>query len=566
MINELSDLMTDYKLQLKIYNRKNTSYVMIRTVILVVEIILLILAIKNIYRLITLSGILVLFIVFMMICIRHEKVKKFIEDYNKRIEIINRYYKRINDDWDDFIDKGEDFEGDYFVSDLDLIGDHSLFQYLTICHSQRGRELLFKSLSDPDISELNNRQEAIRELNEHLEFCIILEQLSSKGVNTNDQKGAISENSKSHLIELILFSLTSLISIVLACLSLLGIISGLFLILYALILLIICYGYSFIYGKRFDDIESSCKGFDSYLDIFDLVNEQGFKSRMLKDLSEDLSKGSECIHDLTSINNLMSIKKNFIGNILFNVFFPLNSFILYKYHLINKQGLFDSLESFGLLECLISLSVMGVCQNHLCMGELNQEIDLSFDDLRHPLLKNCVGNNFECDNDMIIITGSNMSGKTSFMRTIGINLVLMYAGTYVCASSFYAPYLKIKTSMRVSDNLSKGISTFYGELLRIKDMIEMEAPFIGFIDEIFKGTNYNDRILGATSIINRLKGGSHIIFITTHDFELCDFDHVVNYYFEERYDDESISFDYKIRKGKCQTTNAKYLMERLHII
>ena len=167
-----------------------------------------------------------------------------------------------------------------------------------------------------------------------------------------------------------------------------------------------------------------------------------------------------------------------------------------------------------------------------------------------------------------IITGSNMGGKTTFLRTIGINLILMQAGTYVCGNIFSSSYFKIFTSMRVMDNIDEGISTFYGELLRIKDMVEYNGKgnMLVLVDEIFKGTNYNDRMYGAREVVNRLNNKNTLAFITTHDFELCDSEGVSNYHVKEDYEGEKIIFDYKIRKGKCNSTNALYLMEKLGIV
>ena len=161
-----------------------------------------------------------------------------------------------------------------------------------------------------------------------------------------------------------------------------------------------------------------------------------------------------------------------------------------------------------------------------------------------------------------------MGGKTTFIRTIGINLILMQSGAYVCAEEFNASYFKIFTSMRVMDNVDKGISTFYGELLRIKDMVDYNGMgnMLVLIDEIFKGTNYNDRMYGAKEVVRKLNNKSTISFITTHDFELCDSDNVVNYHVKEEYEGDKIIFDYKVRKGKCVSTNAKYLMKMLDIV
>ena len=122
--------------------------------------------------------------------------------------------------------------------------------------------------------------------------------------------------------------------------------------------------------------------------------------------------------------------------------------------------------------------------------------------------------------------------------------------------------------MRVVDDVDRGISTFYGELLRVKDMVDYNGKgnMIVLIDEIFKGTNYNDRMYGAREVVKKLNNKSTIAFITTHDFELCDEENICNYYVKESYEGQKILFDFRLRKGKCISTNAKYLMKMLDIV
>ncbi len=131
--------------------------------------------------------------------------------------------------------------------------------------------------------------------------------------------------------------------------------------------------------------------------------------------------------------------------------------------------------------------------------------------------------------------------------------------------------MTILTSMRVKDNVEEGISTFYGELLRIKKMIEysqFKKPMVCFIDEIFKGTNSLDRIAGARATIKKLSLEHCIFFMTTHDFELCNTQEIdiSNYHFDEYYQDDKIFFDYLLHKGQSQTTNGQFLLKQLGII
>lgn len=160
-----------------------------------------------------------------------------------------------------------------------------------------------------------------------------------------------------------------------------------------------------------------------------------------------------------------------------------------------------------------------------------------------------------------------MSGKTTFLRTIGINMILLHAGAPICAVSGKATPMNVYTSMRVQDNVSEGISTFYAEILRIKDMMiasEKKEKMLVLVDEIFKGTNSADRIVCAKTALEKLHLPWIITFVSTHDFELCDMDKTMNaknYHFSEYYEDDKIQFDYTLKDGRCTTTNAKQLMK-----
>lgn len=575
MKEKLNELFNLYSQEFKKYNRYNHYLILVRTTIFILFIALLFATIqidflKNSF----IYLFLILLFLFVGICIYHQNINHFVNQYSQMIDVIQCYFYRINGEWKTFKDKGEDFKGNHYLYDLDIIGDNSLFQYLCIAKSQGGRKKLFQKLTCQGIEHLNDRQDTILELNENIDFCIKFEEMMSREMkkDLHSQIQSMNIKTSTHFIEFILFSLLSIVSLISGVLAFFQVIEAPIFIMIALILLTLSLIYNLIYHNEFRNVETYIQGFSLLDEIYCFIDSYTFKGKILNDIVSSIHNGRQSIHAIKRIDDLVSFRKNFLGYIIANSLFPLNSYILYLYHQLNDISLKEldqSLSSLEELEAYISLAVIGVCNENISMPHLSDKIELDFKEIRHPLLKECVDNSFCCENNIVIITGSNMSGKTSFMRTIGMNLVLMYAGTYVQASCFKAPYLNIFTSMRVKDDIDKGISTFYGELLRIKDMIDyQETPFIGFIDEIFKGTNYNDRIFGAEAVIQKLSKEHVILFISTHDFELCDINNpkLVNYYFEESYVNDNICFDYKIKAGKCKTTNARYLMGRLGIL
>jgi DNA mismatch repair ATPase MutS len=174
---------------------------------------------------------------------------------------------------------------------------------------------------------------------------------------------------------------------------------------------------------------------------------------------------------------------------------------------------------------------------------------------------------------VLIITGSNMSGKTTLLRTIGVNQVLAFAGAPVCAAQLQCSPTPLLTAMRITDDLERGISTFYAELLRIRTIVEavQQHPALILIDEIFRGTNTHDRYAAAVHVLKHLAGRDAMTVISTHDLDLADLEESEgnsfrNFHFEDRYEDNAIHFDYKLRPGKSTASNALRLLELAGII
>jgi DNA mismatch repair ATPase MutS len=195
-------------------------------------------------------------------------------------------------------------------------------------------------------------------------------------------------------------------------------------------------------------------------------------------------------------------------------------------------------------------------------------------DLGHPLIpdEERVCNDFGVPElgRVTLITGSNMTGKSVFLKTVGVNLALAYAGGPVNAGYLETAVFRMYTSMKVSDSVTAGISYFYAEVRRLKSLLaalegDHSLPLAFFIDEIFRGTNNRERLIGSRAYVRSLVGKRGIGFIATHDLELASLadqiSEVANHHFRDHFADGRMVFDYTIRPGPCPTTNALKIMQ-----
>ena len=532
----------------------------------------------NYYTILSLISI----ISFTILIIIHDKYYNKVEYYENYLKILKEYELRITNKWDTLPNNGIEYLNDnnVYLEDLDIIGNHSLYQYLCSAKTKIGKDKLYESLNNIELPDkkLKMRQEIIEELSNNKDFILEFQVHTSKledNMNLEDNIKYLDKKINNYFF----LPLTILGNSISGIFLFLGLINKIPMFIFYYIVIfkyLISYIYNLFYKEELNNINSLSKNLSKLNQLIQYIIDNDFKHKELINIKNNMIKSKNIISKIDSLDTFSKLKDNFVANFVFNGIFTIDPYILYKYYKLqyeDSQNLKDTITDISNLECYISLLNIALTKDKICMPTITQEINLEFSELIHPLLKeeNCVPNTFKTESNINIITGSNMSGKTSFLRTIGINLILANAGTYVCANSFSSSYLKIFTSMNVKDNIEKGISTFYGELLRIKEAIiyqEKEKNMIILIDEIFKGTNYNDRILGATNVIKKLNKKNSILFLTTHDFELCDTTIVKinNYHFSEYYEKDNIKFDYKIKEGKCKTTNAKYLMKRLNIL
>ena len=529
----------------------------------------------------------ILLVSFIVLVIIHKKVTNKIKRYDNYLTIIREYEDRTNDNWKSFKETGIEFidiNKDLFY-DLDIVGNNSLFQLVNVAKSIGGKRNLANEFNKVNLTEkeILNRQTTVKELTENFDFNIDFQEclLSYKHIQQNDFSKLtkkLNVNKSSNLFSFILNILFSLISITTLILSLTNVIN--------VSIFLICFLFNFFFSyiviivnkQDYNPISDCSRKLSNLKPLFDLVNNTSFDSEELIKLQKDINEGKESIDKLANLSSLDSLRVNFISNFIINGLFPLNSLILSNYkkvitdESVNKMNL--SIKAIEQLEMLLSLTTIKLIKENSVTPIYTNNTKIDVQGIKHPMLNEnvCIANDFISNDDINIITGSNMSGKSSFMKTIAVNLILANCGSNVCATSFTFTFLRMFTSIKVSDDINKNISTFYGELLRIKNIIdyskEITYPMIVFIDEIFKGTNYNDRIFGAKEIIKLLSTLNCIVIISTHDFELCQIDNksIYNYHFEERYENGNIIFDYKLLKGQCKTTNARFLMNSIGLI
>ncbi|MBU3182952.1 DNA mismatch repair protein MutS [Clostridium psychrophilum] len=236
-----------------------------------------------------------------------------------------------------------------------------------------------------------------------------------------------------------------------------------------------------------------------------------------------------------------------------------------------KQVLLELYYIVRELEALISISGYEHCLMYPCVKPVfTKEISLNIVNGIHPLIKNAVGNSINIEKGGIVLTGTNMSGKSTFLRMLGVNIIFAQSFYFVLAKEYKAPFFNIVSSISPSDDLTKGKSFFMSEvesILRIIRALEKDVPAFCPIDEIFRGTNPIERISMSAGILKYINNGKSISIVTTHDKDLVDIlkENYVFYYFSEKVDTKNgLSFDYKIKKGISQTRNAIKLLEYMH--
>ena len=531
------------------------------------------------------------FLLFIIVAIFHNRKIKIKKEFELYISINERGINRINGSFKEQEDKGEEFLNDKhpFISDLDVFGRNSLFQMINSTKTKFGREKLSEIISlkyMPKKEEIVERQEAIKELGKKIKWRQELEVKSTlKKSGLKDINELLDWASSKKEIKQLL-KVVPYVFIAITIISMLLVVLGILPITYMILVFMINYLVVKVLTKKLSGIISLFsdhkKDIEAYTNILSLIEKEDFESNLLKELKKKLyNKEKSASKEMRTLKSLVDWLGDSSGNayyLLLNVTILSDTFILRnleEWRNLNGENLKEWLEIMGEFEALSSISNLAFDFESWCFPEICTEDKVEGIEVAHPMLgEKAVANSFILDSQngvsrrVALITGSNMSGKSTFLRTIGVNLLLSYIGAPVCAKKFSCSIFSIYTCMRTKDNLEESVSSFYAEILRIKILIEAakkgEKVFF-LLDEIFKGTNSRDRHEGAKVLINQLVGNGAMGLVSTHDLELCDLEEsrkwLKNYNFQEYYDDNKIKFDYKLREGRSKTQNAVHLMK-----
>lgn len=307
------------------------------------------------------------------------------------------------------------------------------------------------------------------------------------------------------------------------------------------------------------------------------VSELIVKMKILPDISacEVLKKHIKSIRKVRKVLKFMSVSQNHEGMLINNAMYLLN--LVFLYDLIvyafsvdlilkEKEIIKTCYFSIGAIDTNISTASYIQRTENLCNPELNYDHLLELEGVFHPLVEKCVQNSFRTEGLSALITGSNMAGKTTFIKTIGVNLIFARTLWFCHADRAQLPVIDVFSSIKTEDGLVEGKSFYFSELERLNAFIgltEEGGNCLILIDEIYRGTNTVERVAGAAAVLQEL-ATNNIVFVTTHDIELANFlsKQYEMWYFEET-GSKTHPFDYKLRSGVCKTRNALKLMANM---
>ena len=506
--------------------------------------------------------------------------------------------KKINDDEMAFLagtktfDDGAEFQDPQhaYSYDLDLFGKNSIFQYLNRTGTSLGKKQLAQDLqSIPSEETIKNKQEAIKELTGMIDFRQHFQTLAHLADTTEQEDAAIKTWTSSPIekpkkvvlllaITLPVLFIGSLAALIFNWHPLASKISMFFFSMNLLMAGVMMRYISKEIGKS-DKIANSLQQYAKMIQFFESTV---FQSKGLIEIQNRLKtkdeRATKIVDQLANLFEKLNTVANLFIFIAFNGTFQYHFWVhkkLVQWKINNQKYLWDWIQIIGEIEALNTLANFAYNNPEYKYPVITSN-QIKMEDLGHPLISKDkrVRNTIDfSEKRFVILTGSNMSGKSTFLRTVGINLVLSYAGAPLDAKNAMIYPLPLWVSMRLTDSLSDSESFFFAEVKRLKQIVtkaEKQSVFV-LLDEILKGTNSDDKKTGTIGVIEKLHNLNVTGMIATHDLEVCKttdnhLQTMENKCFEVEIINNELYFDYKLKNGICQNKNATFIMKKMEII
>ncbi len=520
-----------------------------------------------------------------------------------RWEQETRFYKalvKLNEEEISFLETGRSVyaNGKEYIDpthpysyDLDLFGEGGIFAYLNRCSTAFGKDALAAALLRADTHLITERQAAIEELKELTDFR---QHLQARGLLLDTKEKEMKQlgdwleaaplfTNRNVYYGLMIFPILAIGSLGWHLVFENALSLNLFGFFFVLNL-VIALSFSRKISAHLSVSTSVTKILQQYAGQLKQLESMSFRSSLLKQLQQRLRSdgvpASASIGRLASLFNYLETIVNLVVSLLLNGLFIFHVHILFRlenWKALHGKSVFPWLRLLGNFEELNSFANLSNNNPGFALPVLSTSETLSADNMGHPLIREGkrVLNSISFQREpFVVLTGSNMSGKSTFLRTLGINLVLARAGSRVCATSFtFYPY-SVHVSMRITDSLQDSESFFYAELKRLQAIIvelnEGKKTFV-ILDEILRGTNSNDKHSGTVGLINKLVAAKACGIIATHDLTVSEMKglypaYLGNQCFESEIINDELVFDYKLKPGVCSRLSASFLMKKMGVI
>ncbi|PNW27017.1 MutS-related protein [Formosa algae] len=478
---------------------------------------------------------------------------------------IEKYFRKKDNS------KAHQVLSDKTCNDLDF---DDLFMFLDRTHSKVGQQYFYNKLRTIQVNEkqTNLNEEIITELSENLELRISvqkeIEKLKHKdayNITTLFQEEHINPPKWFFVIKLLSF--TSLVSLIFAFYNP---------IFFIVLLGVFCVNFVLHYWNK-NNLVQYVSSIPQLLRLNNVASHL-FTNPLFKKINPDLPKSLKIINEVKSRMSFFSLEAKLQGEFqiivwfvfeIFKTLFLLEPLLLFGVlkRLNNKREQIENVFKFvGHIDMVISIASLRNGLETFCLPTINNEDKISVIEISHPLIFNCTTNSIKIAEKSILLTGSNMSGKTSFIRAIGLNVITGFTINTCFAKSMTFPLLKVFSAIRISDDLMNDKSYYFEEVLTIKDMLKEsknENKNLFLLDELFKGTNTVERISAGKSVLSALTQHNNKVLVSTHDIELTDMlsDEYELFHFSETVHDKNVGFDYKLKTGKLKNRNAIRILE-----